>query len=72
MVERGHQQPSRRLAGAVRAEITIPPVGDKASPNHPDYRVVSQGTEIGAGWIRTGQTSGKEMWHVAAFRGGAL
>ena len=35
-------------------------MGEKASPNQPDYRVLSQGTEIGASWIRTGQLSGKE------------
>jgi uncharacterized protein (DUF736 family) len=45
---------------SVRAEITIVPVGDKASPNQPDYRVLSQGTEVGAGWLRTAQVSGKE------------
>jgi uncharacterized protein (DUF736 family) len=45
---------------SVRADISILPVGDKASPSQPDYRVVSQGIEIGAGWIRTGQMSGKE------------
>ena len=45
---------------SVRAEIVVLPVGDKASPNQPDYRVMSQGIEIGAGWIRTGQISGKE------------
>ena len=45
---------------SVRAEITILPVLDKASPNQPDFRVLSQGTEVGAGWIRTGQISGKE------------
>ena len=45
---------------SVRADITILPVGDKASPSQPDFRVVSQGIEIGAGWIRTGQSSGKE------------
>jgi uncharacterized protein (DUF736 family) len=45
---------------SVRADISILPVGDKASPSQPDYRVVSQGIEIGAGWIRTGQSSGKE------------
>ena len=38
----------------------ILPVGDKSSPNQPDFRVLSQGIEIGAGWLRTGQTSGKE------------
>ena len=45
---------------SVRADIAIVPVGDKASPTQLDYRVLSQGIEIGAGWIRTGQISGKE------------
>ena len=41
---------------SVRAEILSLPVAEKASPSQPDYRVMSQGIEIGAGWIRTGQT----------------
>ena len=45
---------------SVRAEILLLPVAEKASPSQPDYRVMSQGIEIGAGWIRTGQISGKE------------
>ena len=45
---------------SIRADIAILPVGEKVSPNQPDYRVMSQGIEIGAGWIRTGQISGKE------------
>jgi uncharacterized protein (DUF736 family) len=45
---------------SVRADIAIIPVGDKATENQPDYRVLSQGVEIGAGWLRTGQMSGKE------------
>ena len=32
---------------SIRAEITILPVGDKSSPNQPDFRVLSQGIEIG-------------------------
>ena len=44
----------------IRADIAILPFADKASPSQPDYRVVSQGIEIGAGWLRKGQTSGKE------------
>ena len=44
----------------IRADIAILPVADKASANQPDYRVLSQGIEIGAGWLRKGQTSGKE------------
>ena len=45
---------------SVRAEIQIVPVTDKSTPSQPDYRVLSQGIEVGAGWIRTGQISGKE------------
>ncbi|KAB2943521.1 MAG: DUF736 family protein [Hyphomicrobium sp.] len=45
---------------SIRAEIALLPVSDKAAPNQPDYRVMSQGIEIGAGWIRKGQTSGKD------------
>ena len=44
---------------SIRAEIVILPVADKTSDNQPDFRVMSQGIEIGAGWQRTGQTSGK-------------
>ncbi len=44
----------------IRAEIAILPVHDKSAPNQPDFRVLAQGVEIGAGWQRKGQTSGKE------------
>lgn len=44
---------------SIRADIAILPVADKASDTHPDFRVMSQGIEIGAGWNRVGQTSGK-------------
>jgi uncharacterized protein (DUF736 family) len=36
------------------------PVTDKAAHNQPDFRVLSKGVEIGAGWLRMGQMSGKE------------
>jgi len=45
---------------SLRADISIVPVTDKTSPNQPDYRVLSQDAEIGAGWNRTGQISGKD------------
>ena len=45
---------------SVRADIVILPIANKEAPNQPDFRVMSQGIEIGAGWIRTGQVSGKE------------
>jgi len=42
---------------SIRADVTIVPVTDKVSANQPDFRVLSQGIEIGAGWVRKGQTS---------------
>ena len=32
----------------------------KITDSQPDFRVLTQGTEIGAGWIKKGDTSGKE------------
>jgi uncharacterized protein (DUF736 family) len=44
---------------SIRADIAILPVTDKSAESQPDFRVMSQGIEIGAGWNRVGQTSGK-------------
>ena len=44
---------------SVRADIQIVPIADKVAASQPDYRVLSQGFEIGAGWIRTGQIDRK-------------
>jgi hypothetical protein len=43
-----------------RAEIDIVPNRDKSADTHtdPDFRIVTQGVEIGAGWIRRGDNSG--------------
>src|SRR5262245_40693456 len=45
---------------SIRADITIMPISDKVSHAQPDFRVLSKGVEIGAGWLRIGQMSGKE------------
>ena len=45
---------------SIRAPIDIIPNGVKATNNQPDYRVLSQDVEIGAGWLRTGEASGRE------------
>ena len=45
---------------SVRADITLIPVGEKSAESQPDYRVLSQGVEIGAAWLRRSQMSGKE------------
>lgn len=45
---------------SIRADIDIVPNKEKAHTNQPDFRVLTKGYEIGAGWNRTGETSGKE------------
>ena len=44
----------------IRAEIEIVPNTAKNADNQPDFRVTSKGYEIGAGWLRMGESSGKE------------
>ena len=45
---------------SIRAEVEIIPNRSKASEVQPDYRVSAGGVEVGAGWVRTGETSGKD------------
>ncbi|MBY8823208.1 DUF736 domain-containing protein [Sphingomonas colocasiae] len=45
---------------SVRADIEIVENRSKANDTQPDYRVFCGSTEVGAGWIRTGERSGKE------------
>ena len=45
---------------SIRADIDLVPNAAKSADNQPDFRVLTQGVEIGAGWIRTGETSGKD------------
>jgi uncharacterized protein (DUF736 family) len=45
---------------SIRADIAIVPNSRKASDVQPDYRVVAGGAEVGAGWVRRGETSGKD------------
>src|SRR5690606_18290295 len=44
---------------SIRAAIEIRTNRSKAGDVQPDYRVYSEGVEIGAGWIRVGQQSGE-------------
>ncbi|MGY3586607.1 uncharacterized protein (DUF736 family) [Bradyrhizobium sp. USDA 4341] len=55
----------RRLQGraqdfAIRAHIDIVPNSGKSTEAQPDFRILAQGVEIGAGWIRHGESSGKD------------
>jgi len=45
---------------SIRAEITIAPNARKTTDTQPDYRVLSGDIEIGAGWNRRSETSGKD------------
>lgn len=45
---------------SIRADIEIIPNRAKASDAQPDYRVTTGTVEIGAGWVRTGEMSGKD------------
>lgn len=42
------------------AEIDIIPIRDKPAASFPDYRIMSSGVELGAGWLNRGQFSGNE------------
>ncbi|PQM26718.1 DUF736 domain-containing protein [Sphingopyxis lindanitolerans] len=45
---------------SIRASIEIRPNRNKAGEMQPDFRVWSDGVEIGAGWVRTGEASGRD------------
>jgi uncharacterized protein (DUF736 family) len=43
-----------------KAPIDIQPNTSKNGDNQPDFRVYSGGVDIGAGWVRTAESSGNE------------
>jgi uncharacterized protein (DUF736 family) len=45
---------------SIRANIEIVPNKSKNGDSQPDYRVTADGVEIGAGWVKTAESSGKE------------
>ncbi|WP_380926125.1 DUF736 domain-containing protein [Sphingomonas leidyi] len=45
---------------SIRADIEIVANDNKTGDSQPDYRVTSEGVEIGAGWNRRSQTSGQD------------
>jgi uncharacterized protein (DUF736 family) len=44
---------------SIRVPLEIVPSGRKAGSARPDYRVLSDGVEFGAGWNRRSETSGE-------------
>lgn len=45
---------------SIRTEIEILLNARKSGDTQPDYRVSASGVEVGAGWIRRGEMSGKD------------
>ncbi len=45
---------------SINADIEIVPNTDKAADGQPDFRVLSKGSEIGAGWTRRAKSSGND------------
>ena len=45
---------------SIRTEIEILPNERKTGDTQPDFRVTAGGVEVGAGWLRRGETSGKD------------
>ena len=45
---------------SIRADIAIVPNAGKAADTQPDYRVLSGDIEIGAGWNRRAESSGRD------------
>ena len=45
---------------SIRTEIEILPNPRKTGDSQPDYRVTAGGVEVGAGWIRRGEMSGRD------------
>ena len=60
-----NKQDDGRYTGSIRtisisAQVEIIPNVSKSADAQPDYRVMTRGIEIGAGWQKKGETSGKE------------
>lgn len=49
----------------VRADIDIVPNETKSGESQPDYRVLSDGVEVGAAWNRRSETSGRDYVSVS-------
>lgn len=45
---------------SIRTDIEIIPHTRKSGDTQPDYRVSAAGVEVGAGWVRRGEMSGKD------------
>lgn len=45
---------------SIRADIDVVANRGKTSDAQPDFRVLSDGVEIGAGWLRRSETSGRD------------
>src|SRR3546814_4060444 len=56
----GHGFKGQLKTLSIRTEIEIVPNTRKTGDTQPDYRVSAGGVEVGAGWVRRGEMSGKD------------
>jgi uncharacterized protein (DUF736 family) len=56
----GHGFKGQLKTLSIRADIEIVPNTRKSGDTQPDYRVLSGGVELGAGWNRRSETSGND------------
>lgn len=50
---------------SIKANVEIAPNESKSNDVQPDYRVFSDGIEIGAGWVRRSETSGRDYVNLS-------
>ena len=50
---------------SINAKIRVEPDTSKKEDKRPDYRVMTKGFEIGAGWIKTGKESKKDYVSIS-------
>ncbi|TKV35788.1 MULTISPECIES: DUF736 domain-containing protein [Sphingobium] len=56
----GHGFKGQLRTLSIRTDIEIIPNSRKTSEVQPDFKVVAAGAEVGAGWLRRGEMSGKD------------
>src|SRR3546814_8811333 len=64
----GHGFKGQLKTLSIRTEIEIVPNTRKTGDTQPDYRVSAGGVEVGAGWVRRGEMSGREYASLSLAR----
>ncbi|NBB39614.1 DUF736 domain-containing protein [Sphingobium yanoikuyae] len=60
VIRDGHGFKGQLRTLSIRTDIEIIPNSRKTSEAQPDFKVVAAGADVGAGWLRRGEMSGKD------------